>query len=136
MVEKELQRLQEEGVIELVNYSAWAAPIVVVKNANGKVYICSSTSLNDSLNAHQYPLPLLEDLFTELSGGICFVKVDLSNAFLQLEVDKESTDLLTINKELFRFNHLCFGVKPAPAIFSTNNEDHTDQINRGCSIHR
>ena len=31
-----------------------------------------STSLNNSLDAHQYPLPIPEDLFTKLNGGIFF----------------------------------------------------------------
>ena len=35
MVKKELQHLQQEDVIELTNYSLWAAPIVT--KANGKV---------------------------------------------------------------------------------------------------
>ena len=39
IVEKELDHLQEAGVIEPTNYSRWAAPIVVVRKANGKVCI-------------------------------------------------------------------------------------------------
>lgn len=48
-----------------------------------------------------------------------FAKVELSDAFHQLEVDEQSKKLFTINthKELFRFNHLSFGVRQAPAIF-------------------
>ena len=121
MVEKELLRLQQQGVIQPTNYSKWAAPIVVVRKANGKIRICAdySTGLNNSLESHQYPLPIPEDLFTKLNGGIFFAKIDFSDAFLQLEVEEESRELLTINthKGLFRFNRLSFGVKPAPAIF-------------------
>ena len=121
IVEAELTRLQDAGVIEPVNYSAWAAPIVVVRKANGKVRVCAdySTGLNDSLDLHQYPLPLPQDIFTKLNGGKCFAKIDLSDAFLQMEVDEDSKELLTINthKGLFKLNRLQFGVKSAPAIF-------------------
>ncbi|GAA51908.1 hypothetical protein CLF_106999 [Clonorchis sinensis] len=120
-VENELFRLQQSGVIQPVNYSSWAAPIVVIKKANGKVRICAdySTGLNAVLGSHQYPLPVPEDLFTKLNGGKCFAKLDLADAYLQIEVSDDSKELLTINthRGLFQFNRLPFGVKSAPAIF-------------------
>jgi hypothetical protein len=120
-VEKELDRLQNLGVIQPVNYSPWAAPIVVVKKANGQIRICAdySTGLNAALDTHQYPLPIPEDLFTKLNGGTCFAKLDLSDAYFQIEVEDDSKQLLTINthRGLFQFNRLPFGVKSAPAIF-------------------
>ncbi|CAH8568978.1 unnamed protein product [Schistosoma guineensis] len=121
IVEQELQRLQQMGVIEPVNFSNWAAPIVVVKKSNGSVRLCAdySTGLNGALQSHQYPLPLPEDLFAKLNGGRYFAKLDLSDAYLQIPVSDESKDLLTINthKGLFRYNQLPFGVKTAPSIF-------------------
>lgn len=120
-VEEELNRLQQAGVIQPTNYSSWAAPIVMVKKANGKVRLCAdfSTGLNDALDIHQYPLPAPEDLFTKLNGGTCFAKLDLADAYFQIEVDEDSKNLLTINthKCLFQFCRLPFGVKSAPAIF-------------------
>ena len=93
----------------------------MVKKANGKVRLCAdfSTGLNDALDVHQYPLPAPEDLFTKLNGGTCFAKLDLADAYLQMEVDEDSKNHLTINthKGLFQFCHLPFGVKSAPAIF-------------------
>ena len=121
MVDEELDRLQKLGVIQPVNYSSWAAPIVVVRKANGSVRLCAdfSTGLNDALATHQYPLPLPEDLFAKLNGGKLFAKIDLSDAYLQIEVDEVSRELLTINthKGLFQYTRLPFGVKSAPAIF-------------------
>ena len=120
-VENEQNRLQQAGVIQPINYLSWAAPIVMVKKANGKVRLCAdfSTGLNDALDIHQYPLPAPEDLFTKLNGGTCFAKLDLVDAYLQIEVDEDSKNLLTINthKGLFQFCRLPFGVKSAPAIF-------------------
>ena len=57
IVEKELDRLQEVGIIEPTNYSRWAAPIVVVRKANGKIRVCAdySTGLSNALDTHQYP---------------------------------------------------------------------------------
>ena len=93
----------------------------MVKKANGKVRLCAdfSTGLNDALDIHQYPLPALEDLFTKLNGGTCFAKLDLPDAYLQMEVDENSKNLCTINtyKGLFQFCRLPFDIKSAPAIF-------------------
>ena len=48
-----------------------------------------------------------------------FCKNDFSDEFLQLEVDEDSKELLTINthKGLFRYNRLPFRAKTAPSIF-------------------
>uniref|UniRef100_A0A5S6R6A2 RNA-directed DNA polymerase n=1 Tax=Trichuris muris TaxID=70415 RepID=A0A5S6R6A2_TRIMR len=120
-VERELDRLETNGVISKVNHSYWAAPIVVVKKRNGSFRICAdfSTGLNDALELHQYPLPLPEDVFTVLNGGTVFSRIDFADAYLQIEVDEQSKELLTINthRGLYRYNRLPFGVKSAPGIF-------------------
>ena len=119
LVDQELKRLEEMKVIIPVTYSRWAAPIVVVKNDS--IWLCAdfSTGLNTALEDHQYPSPTPDDLYTILNGGTCFAKLDLTEAYLQVEVAATSRELLTINthRGLFQFTRLPFGVKTAPAIF-------------------
>ncbi|PIO71540.1 reverse transcriptase [Teladorsagia circumcincta] len=116
-----IDRLVSTQVLTPIDHSDWAAPIVAVQKKNGTIRLCAdySTGLNDALVQHQHPLPTPDDIFTKLNGGRYFSQLDLAEAYLQLEVDDDSKQLLTINTHqgLYRFNRLPFGVKPAPGIF-------------------
>lgn len=67
----------------------------------------------------QHPIPNIDELFTRLNGGEKFSKLDFKDAFLQIELDEESKQLVVINTPLglFRFNRMPFGIANAPAIF-------------------
>uniref|UniRef100_A0A7I4Z6K6 Reverse transcriptase domain-containing protein n=1 Tax=Haemonchus contortus TaxID=6289 RepID=A0A7I4Z6K6_HAECO len=117
----EIDRLVTQNVISAVDHSLWAAPIVVVRKANGSIRLCAdfSSRLNDALLSHRHSLPTAEDVFTELNGGTIFSQIDFADAFLQVEVDNDSKELLTINthRGLYRYSRLPFRVISAPGIF-------------------
>ena len=119
--DKELKYLEERKVIIPVTYSQWAAPIMVVKKADNSIWLCAdfSTGLNAALEDHQYTLPVPEDLFTTFNGGTSYAKLNLAEAYLQVEVSTTSWELLTINthRGLFQYWQLLFGVKTVLAIF-------------------
>ena len=60
--------------------------------ADGTIRICGDFKLtvNKVSKLDRYPLPRIEDLFTNLSGGVAFTKLDLSQAYQQLELDDVS----------------------------------------------
>lgn len=126
LVSEELERLEQSGIITPIEFSNYAAPIVVVRKANGTIRICGdySTGLNDSLHPHEYPIPTPEQIFASLANTRLFTQLDLSDAYLQVEMDDNSKALLAINthKGLFTFNRLCPGVKPAAGIFQQTME--------------
>ena len=70
-------------------------------------------------------------VFASLGGGKRFTKLDLKDAYLQMEVEDKSKHLLTINtqKGLFRYNRLVFGVASAPALW----QRAMDQVLHGLS---
>ncbi|XP_065092789.1 uncharacterized protein K02A2.6-like [Ochlerotatus camptorhynchus] len=99
-----------------VDFSNWAAPIVAVRKAQRDadgdpiVRICAdySTGLNVVLEANKFPLPTPDDIFAKLSGSQYFSVLDLSDAYLQMEVEEDSQKLLTVNthKGLFKYKRL------------------------------
>ena len=125
-VEKELDRLEANGIITKVEHSQWATPIVVIPKADKSIRICGDykVTVNRCVESQQYPLPSAEDIFATLAGGTVFSKLDLTSAYQQLQLDEQSQGLLTINthRGLYRYNRLAFGVSPAPAIFQAKLE--------------
>ena len=119
-VEVELKRLEKEGILHKVKFSDWATPIVPVAKSNGTVRICGDykITVNPQLQTEEYALPRIDDIFAKLAGGKKFTKIDLRQAYHQMEVEEASQEYLTINTHqgLYRYNHLVFGITSAPAI--------------------
>ena len=83
LVEQEFDGLEQAGVLERVNHSEWAAPIVTVPKRDGQVRICGDykVTVNPVLDIDQDPLPRPEDLFATLAGGKYFSALDLSHSY-------------------------------------------------------
>ena len=126
-VELELDRLQSEGILSPVEFSEWAAPIVPVVKQDGTVRICGDykCTVNQVSKLDNYPIPKTEDLLATLGGGNRFTKLDMSQAYQQLELEEGSRKFTTINthKGLYQYNRLPFGVSSAPGIFQRTMEN-------------
>ena len=126
-IEKELKRLENEGTIEQVTFSEWAAPIVPIVKEDQSVRICGDykVTVNAVSKLDNYPIPKAEDLFTTLGGGEKFTKLDLSQAYQQLPLDDDSKKYTTINthRGLFQYNRLPYGISSAPGIFQRTMEN-------------
>jgi hypothetical protein len=132
----ELERLEDEGIIEKIPHSQWAAPIVPVMKSNGNIRICGDfrSTINVATKTETYPIPKIEDLYATLTGGKKFTKLDLSNAYLQVSIDEEYRKYTTINtmKGLYQYTRLPFGVSSAPAIFQRIMENVLKDIPGVC----
>ena len=119
-VEAELTRLEKDSILSKVEYNEWATPIAPVVKRTDQ-YVCGDfkVSVNPVLLAEHYPLPRIGDIFANLAGGKHFSKLDLRQAYHQMEVTEESKKFLTINKHkgLFQYNRLVFGISSCPAIW-------------------
>ena len=94
-VSEEIQRLEEAGVLEKVQYSEWASPVVPVQKPDGSIRLCGDfkVTINPELEVPEYPFPTVEDIFTKLNGGQKFTKLDLSQAYQQIELDEGSREI-------------------------------------------
>ena len=89
-VEDEYNRLESEGIVERVEFSEWATPMVHVPKADGTTCSCGdyAVTVNPQLHVPQYPIPLPENVFLKLRGG-----------------------------GLYRYKRLPFGIVSSPALF-------------------
>ena len=77
--EKELERLQEEGIISPIEYSPWASGVVSVAKRDTKdVRLCGDYKVTiNPVIREKFPLPRVEDIFAKMAGGKRFSKIDL-----------------------------------------------------------
>ncbi len=92
---------------------------VVKPNSNVRICADFKVGINQYLDVQKYPLPLIEDILHTLTGGKQFSKIDLADAYLQVEVEESSRKYLVVSthKGLFRYKRLPFGLASAQAIF-------------------
>ena len=130
-VDLELDRLQQEGIIVPVESAEWARPLVIVKKKNGNIQICTDfrVTVNPLIDPHQYPIPDPNELISRLSGCSVFSTLDLSQAYAQLPLSKDSQKycVISTHRGLFANQRLPFGISSAPAIWQKT----MDQILQG-----
>jgi RNase H-like domain found in reverse transcriptase/Reverse transcriptase (RNA-dependent DNA polymerase)/Integrase zinc binding domain/Integrase core domain len=120
-VDKEIDRLEADGIIERVEYASWGTPLVPIVKSDESIRLCADykVTLNQYLHDDKYPIPKIEDLFARMHGGTYFCTLDVHKAYLHLQMDEEGALLQTISthKGPYKVKRLMFGVKVAPNVF-------------------
>ena len=137
-LEKELKKMEDEGIIEPVEVSNWATPIDCVPKTDGSVSVCGDYkgTVNPAIQTEQFPIPTLGEIRGKVSTWKKFTKIDLRSAYQQMVLDKASQQLCTINthKGLFRYTRLPFGILSSPAIWQRFIEQVLAGMNGTCVI--
>lgn len=98
--------------------SRWATPIVPIRKAGNKVRLCGDykITVNPGMVVEEYPLPTIEELFASMAGGDKFTKIDLTKAYLQLEVHFDDHNILTLSthRGLYQPTRLMYGIASGP----------------------
>ena len=98
--------MEKMDVIEKVEkLTDWVNAAVVVEKPNGKLRVClDPRPLNQAIKCQYHRLPTAEEIISQMSGATTFSKLDASNGYWQIKVDKESSDLLTFGTMFGRLN--------------------------------
>ncbi|XP_052788463.1 uncharacterized protein K02A2.6-like [Mya arenaria] len=98
-VEAELKRLEDLDVIEPVSGpTPWVSPVVIVPKKSKGVRVCiDMREANKAISQEKHPMPTVEDLMADLNSSVVFSKLDLSNAYHQLELDEDSRYITTFS---------------------------------------
>ncbi len=104
-VEEEIHELEAEGTWQRVDYSDWGTPLVPIAKKDGAIRLCGDykVTVNRELQVAQHPLPNPGDMFAALGGCKLFSKLDLKQAFQQLQLDEKSQEICTLNIHLETF---------------------------------
>ena len=122
-VEMELKSLESQDIIEKVpesEHTDWVSPIVVVPKKEGKIRICvDMRAANTAVKRIRHPIPTVKDIALELNGAKYFSKLDLAQAYHQLELAPGSRPITTFTTPfgLYRYKRLNYGTNSSAEIF-------------------
>ena len=127
-LKKELDRMVEAGILEKVPLNEpadWVSSLVCVDKPDGSIRVClDPKDLNVAIKREHYPLPLVDDITANCAGATLFSTLDAEKAFYQIQLDEESSKLLTFNTPFGRYRYLRMpmGIKSAPEVYQQRME--------------
>lgn len=92
-----LQYLLNNDIIEKVHGpSPWVSPVVPVVKENGDIRLCvDMRRANQAVLRETHPLPVLEEMLASVNGAVKFSKLDVKDAYHQLELSENSRVITT-----------------------------------------
>ena len=81
--------LFKQGLVRVSN-SPYAAPIVMVRNLDGSIWVCVDyTTLNECIVKDSFPLPRIDDLLDKLRSAKCMTHLDLRSTYNQVRMSDD-----------------------------------------------
>ena len=119
-VNKELDKLIDNHIIEPSDALKWCAPIVPVRKPDKSIRLCVDyREINKVTPLDRHVIPTLPQILNDIGHAAVLSKIDLTSGFHQIQIDKPSRDLTTFlsPRGKFRFVRMPFGLKNAPSHF-------------------
>jgi len=120
IVEEELQKLLDAGLIYPISDSEWVSPLVLVPKKNGKWRICVDyRELNEATKKDHFPLTFIDQVLDGLAGKKFFSFLDGFSGYNQIQICPEDQDKTTFTYPwgTFAYRVLPFGLCNAPSTF-------------------
>jgi hypothetical protein len=138
-VKNALEELEQEDVIDRVpdkQPTPWVSLIVAVPKKDGGVRAYASICVKlmpAAIKRVRLPIPTVEDISLELNGAKYFSKLDLAQAYHQLELHEDSRYITTfsIHVSLFRYKRLNYGTNAAAEIFQYTLQQQLQGLEQG-----
>ncbi|GFX39834.1 retrovirus-related Pol polyprotein from transposon 297 [Trichonephila clavipes] len=126
IIEYHIQKMLKEGTIRHIQ-SPYASPVVLTRKNNGlppdspeaNRFAIDYRKLNAITKYPRYPLPLIDDLITNIPFTTIMSTLDLKSGYFQLAInprDIETTAFIT-RSGTFAFNRMPFGLSGVRQIF-------------------
>ena len=118
-VKEEIDKLLEAGVIRN-SHSSWLASIIVVpKGDGGKRLIIDYRALNKVTRKFVWPMPKLEDIFSQLNGAKYFSTSDLRAGYHHIGLTADSIPKTAFTSPFGKYEYVKvpFRLAQAPAYF-------------------
>ena len=118
-VKEEIDKLLEAGVTRN-SHSSWSAPIIVVpKGDGGKRLIIDYRALNKVTRKFVWPMPKVEDIFSQLNGAKYFSTLDLRARYHHIRLTTDSIPKTAFTSPFGKYEYVKvpFGLAQAPAYF-------------------
>ena len=121
-VTKAVENLEAQGLIEKApadQPTEWVSPIVAVPNPNGSVRLYVDTRVaNTAIRRVRYLIPTVDDISLDLIEAKYFSKLDLNEAYHQLELEPASRGITAFSTHvgLYRYKRLIYGTNTAAEI--------------------
>uniref|UniRef100_A0A1Y1KVT8 RNA-directed DNA polymerase n=1 Tax=Photinus pyralis TaxID=7054 RepID=A0A1Y1KVT8_PHOPY len=124
-LQNKLCDLVSKGIIEKVDKpSQWVHPLVIVEKTNGDLRLClDPRDLNQAIQREHFLIPSCDDIAVNLSKKNFFTVLDMKDGYWQIELDNDSSDLMTFGTPFgrYKFKRLAFGLCSAPEVFQKKN---------------
>ena len=118
-VKEEIDKLLEAGVMRN-SHSSWLAPIIVVpKGDGGKSLIIDYRALNKITRKFMWPMPKVEDIFSQLNGTKYFSTLDLRARYHYIGLTTDSIPKTAFTSPFGKYEYVKvpFGLAQALAYF-------------------
>jgi hypothetical protein len=119
IINDEVKKMLEARIIRR-SFSPFKSPVVLITKKDKSIRFCVDyRKLNKKTIKDNYPIPMIQNIFTRLKDSAWFTIADMKSGYWQMQMDKDSiakTAFVTCDGS-YEFVVLPFGMSNGPAMF-------------------